>query len=348
MFQNYNVLYPNNNLVYQQMPFQNPYYQMPNFQYPNLFNMQNQILSNQQQIPIQNYNNDIMYPMPYVQNENIQNKNRNIRKSLNKNKKNDNDFISNKGNKTFEEIEKNNKNTVNESKGKNKENKENNKINKNKKKEIEIKNDLNNSFNNKEKEIENENEKENKINEEEKNQSQDNIKNNINEEKEQIILSNENNKKVESNGSYNRIKFLRNLANENEEKRKKSPKYKKSKTIQEEEPEKKLGKVYTTLKPNIKPKKKQIQNISHPSTSDAKSIKIPLLNDFDKNEFLKNIKYEEKSIKKNIIQNENNELNENKEENDNSIDLQHLLQNNEEYNIKVNKIKDYINNMKKK
>ena len=35
-------------------------------------------------------------------------------------------------------------------------------------------------------------------------------------------------------------------------------------------------------------------------------------------------------------------------ENNNSIDLQHLLQNNEEYNIKVNKIKDYINNMKKK
>ena len=201
-------------------------------------------------------------------------------------------------------------------------------------------NELDNSLNNKE--------NENEINEEEKNQSQNNIKNNINEEKEQILLNNENNKKAESNGSYNRIKFLRNLANENEEKRKKSPTYKKSKTIQEEETEKKLGKVYTTLKPNIKPKNKAIKNFSHPSTSDKKIIKIPILNEIDKNEFLKNIKYEENLNKKNKIQNENNDLNEYNEENNNSIDLQHLLQNNEEYNIKVNKIKDYINNMKKK
>ena len=64
---------------------------------------------------------------------------------------------------------------------------------------------------------------------------------------------------------------------------------------------KELGKVYTTLKPNIKPKNKAIKNFSHPSTSDKKIIKIPILNEIDKNEFLKNIKYEENLNKKNKI-----------------------------------------------
>ena len=139
------------------------------------------------------------------------------------------------------------------------------------------------------------------------------------------------------------MNFLRQLAHENEEKRKKNPNYKKSKN-KEEETEKKLGKVYTTLKPNSKQKNK----LNYQTPFDLKKIKDAELNEKEKDKKKNKIITYEDDITKQFMQNAPNDYNglvkNNKGDliSEPSLEIEHLLLRNKQFNAKANQIKDYI------
>ena len=161
---------------------------------------------------------------------------------------------------------------------------------------------------------------------------------------------------INFNNDYSRIGFLKHLAQENEEKRKKFPNEKKTKINKEEDnkTEIKLGRIYTTLKqPQLNPNNnnKNInnnKNNNYQTLFDKQRAKSSKVNNTVKKQI---INYED-DITKKFMKNEANEYNRMIKDNKGNLimdsveDIEHILQNNRVFNSKVNQIKNFLSNMK--
>jgi hypothetical protein len=138
------------------------------------------------------------------------------------------------------------------------------------------------------------------------------------------------------------------LAQENEEKKKKYSNYKKTKINKEEENknEKKLGRIYTTLK-NPEKKNYNNKNNNYKTPFDKQRTKSSMMNN---NKIKKEI-YED-DITQKFMKNEANDYNGMIKDNKGNLimnpsgEIEYLLLNHKVYNSKVNQIKNFLNNMK--
>ncbi len=138
------------------------------------------------------------------------------------------------------------------------------------------------------------------------------------------------------------------MAQENEEKKKKYSNYKKTKINKEEENknEKKLGRIYTTLK-NPEKKNYNNKNNNYKTPFDKQRTKSSMMNN---NKIKKEI-YED-DITQKFMKNEANDYNGMIKDNKGNLimnpsgEIEYLLLNHKVYNSKVNQIKNFLNNMK--
>ena len=138
------------------------------------------------------------------------------------------------------------------------------------------------------------------------------------------------------------------MAQENEEKKKKYSNYKKTKINKEEENknERKLGRIYTTLK-NPEKKNYNNKNNNYKTPFDKQRAKSSMMNN---NKIKKEI-YED-DITQKFMKNEANDYNGMIKDNKGNLimnpsgEIEYLLLNHKVYNSKVNQIKNFLNNMK--
>ncbi len=361
----------NSNLIFPQMQFPTTYispypYSMP-FNMPNQIPIQNPTQYNMQNINYNISNNNLMQPISQRKITTPQSK-KQINKSVNykpkslkeykekyvndKNKNKERGGLGpNIGTKEWEKKERN-KNKVKEysekikEKNEEKENKFKNQLKINKENSRIVKDQLYDSLSEKDEIDDNLNINLNNLNNENK----------INENTNERRIQSASIKQINTNNGYSRIGFLKHLAQENEEKKKKFTNYKKTKINKEEDnkTEIKLGRIYTTLK---QPQQNQINNKKNINNNKNNNFQTP----FDKqraksskvnNRVKKQIINYEDDITKKFMKNEANEYNGLIKDNKGNLimdpagEIEHLLQNNRVFNSKVNQIKNFLSNMK--